>query len=1004
MKLYVQFSFTWFCLLCHEGNSKIQELSKNFIKQVKEDMITYQIIHIVDGNTKNDNFLEFITQVQKNFPSYVIDFNRSIVGSNFIQHLHETRASIFVIFASNLNPNFSELTGVIKYIEDLCKSEARSKILIVHQVNKNDINCQKSLNSGNVNSEIKEIRKRSYGRNAIRRSVSVKKSFRNAIRIEKDVDRGYSEVVNNQEGSKGDSKVTNNQGNSKRDSEVTNNQRSSKEDNKVTNNQRSNEQRSNDTNISKMFETNSTGKNFSSRHYNYWYKNINSKIKIIDNFNDQMNHINNSFGIVKNIIDNNSNTKGILNSTVEMMYSPNVNDTIVYNTKYTVYVINNTNENRNTIYKIRNRENRKNMIINTTNIIGSTNNLIVYDKYRTVENSNKPVKNIIKTVKNTKKTVKNTNRTVKNISKTVKYTNKTVQNIYKTLQNISESVKNIIITIERSNISNTANSIHKRQKDISYNNIKYRHRRSNNQSTLIDHETNNLNRNDHNNDHNSDSNQKYDMMHNELKNQNNYYLTFFESMWSDQFLDVTVLELKETVFFQTNCFSSPNSDKIIHYYNPFIRKYYQNEIVNTSACNSSACNFFPDKLYNLYDYPLKIGVFNYPPYVRMNRNSSGHVFSVTGPDINALRVLSNAVNFTIKYEFTNQTNWDKISCVKNKNLGITNRTMYNEVQIIALEGINFVSCLGTYTVTGRGIRLFKYVHLVPILPGAPGSTSASWQILNLLSVVVLLLLPWTIAKLLHFDPDNWELMNLLQMVLSWTAPREPASTIERIIFAFMLISCFLESSYIFSAFSSSQLTTDSFLKLDNFKDLLSTSLQPMIAPNLLQPVTKFRDDFDRLFNRTLPFEGSPDACATILKRDRNITCVMRETQAQLIVFGDRDRSGRAKIKILNDEIMWLYSSTVILSGGSPYRDRFDGIILRLVQSGIGKKWDDDHFRRNDPKPNQWDSFKSETNQENTITKQLVQLLIFGWTSSFLAILAEMIIHVYYLRRRKVKSE
>lgn len=493
------------------------------------------------------------------------------------------------------------------------------------------------------------------------------------------------------------------------------------------------------------------------------------------------------------------------------------------------------------------------------------------------------------------------------------------------------------------------------------------------------------------------------------KTSDEQYRQFFETVWLDQFLDVTVLELLPKKI-ENNLVTLSQSEVVIHHYNPFTKMYSRNKVTSDCTFDHStnrkepkfqnklqSCNFFPNKVQNLHNYPLIMGVFNYPPYVIIKQNSTGHVISVTGPDIKALNVLSESVSFTINYKFSNQTNWDKFSCIKTENIGITNQTIYNKVQMIALEGINFASCLGSYTVTGRGIRLFRYIHLVPILPGPPEPFSGSWQVLNLLSVIILLLLPWLTAKLLHFDIHNWQIINILQMVLGMSAPREPTFTVERIIFACLLISCFLESTYIFSAFSSSQLQMESFLKLDTFGDMLKTTLTPMIAVNLLKPVTNVTDDFDRLFNRTLPYDSAPDYCVNILKNFKNVSCVMRETQAQLFVYNDKAKTGRSSMKILNKEIMWLYSSAMVLAGGSPFRERFDGIILRLVQSGIGKKWDDDQFQRHDRGPSQLDLFQLESSQTSSIMMQLLELLIIGWVCSIIAFFGELAVHFCRLR-------
>lgn len=461
---------------------------------------------------------------------------------------------------------------------------------------------------------------------------------------------------------------------------------------------------------------------------------------------------------------------------------------------------------------------------------------------------------------------------------------------------------------------------------------------------------------------------------------NTRYERFLKLLWNKKFLNVAILELKmqKKCKMLTQCVES----KIVklHDYNPFTERYSKRNFLSNR-------NLFPNKLHNMYGYNMSVYLFHYPPYVYINRNSTGHVVNVHGPDINLMFFFSKAMNFTVEKMIYNNTNW-LLPSYTYKMLD----DILNKLQFAAIQTAMTKTALTNFIQFSKGTRMINYVFLVPILPNERPLMITEWNLMKIVSIICFFLMPWLIGKLLNFDKRYWKLMYGIQMILGISIPKEPRKIKEKIVFLTLLAVIFMDS-YIFTAFSSLQLEKQILKKLETLDDLLALNLTTVIhGSGQIINNTDDNDTYHLLMKNAIFSEESLDKCVEILINYQNVTCNGREESARLIIQNLRNTTKLSKIKILKQaDSVW--PSGLFITGGSAYSSQFEPITEALIESGISQKWYDDYI----PKASQQQSYvdlfiKHEISLTFKCLNLLIAFLLIGYTCSYLVFTAEIILH------------
>lgn len=352
---------------------------------------------------------------------------------------------------------------------------------------------------------------------------------------------------------------------------------------------------------------------------------------------------------------------------------------------------------------------------------------------------------------------------------------------------------------------------------------------------------------------------------------NRRYREFFQLLWPQQFLDVTILELKYRIEGETVLTANLNSGiPELHYYNPFT----EISVKTTFSRNSS---LFPNKLRDLHGYKVNAGIFHYPPFVYVNRNSPGYVLDVHGPEVDLMIQLSNTVKFSVKKVVADYQSWTPVSCTKENNTGLSKGIIYNEVQFMAVQSGMIKTCFTKFAYIIKGTRFLNIIILVPILSIEAEVLTTQWNFYSVIVIFCLFLIPWMIAQILNFDQRYWKLMYMIQVALGSTTPQISRKFVERVVLLTLVCFYFLQSSFIFTTFSNLQLQKQSSKKMESLEDLIASNLTFII--HYTKHGIEQNDDNDayqKLMKNAIFSEKSFEECAKILMEYQNVSCVGRE--------------------------------------------------------------------------------------------------------------------------------
>lgn len=100
------------------------------------------------------------------------------------------------------------------------------------------------------------------------------------------------------------------------------------------------------------------------------------------------------------------------------------------------------------------------------------------------------------------------------------------------------------------------------------------------------------------------------------------------------------------------------------------------------------------------------------------------------------------------------------------------------------------------------------------------------------------------------------------------------------------------------------------------------------------------------------------------------------------------------MKILN-EVLGVVPTGIYLSGGSPYKSRFEPIVYALLESGITAKWDAAYFPKVQFRQTQIERFEHERSSSTKGLRLMVILLLTGYLCSFSAFASELFSKKYF---------
>lgn len=218
-----------------------------------------------------------------------------------------------------------------------------------------------------------------------------------------------------------------------------------------------------------------------------------------------------------------------------------------------------------------------------------------------------------------------------------------------------------------------------------------------------------------------------------------------KSLWEKKFLDFTIIEIipanSESKKLKSNYYGSLNIR--IHYYNPF-KKIYTNQTY------SSAITLFPDKLDDLYGYPLRTvretnNLLNIPEERVKGKNLKDWDFGYYGA-LN--RIFKQTLNFTV-------------IPVPNINVG----TLLKEKKIDYYDCGILKNLQHTHYTTSAPIPAIGKTHLL-IKQESQNKIKVRWEFLIYIVLIVVVIIVTILLKtVLRFDSEYWTADNILSLVI-----------------------------------------------------------------------------------------------------------------------------------------------------------------------------------------------------------------------------------------------
>lgn len=240
--------------------------------------------------------------------------------------------------------------------------------------------------------------------------------------------------------------------------------------------------------------------------------------------------------------------------------------------------------------------------------------------------------------------------------------------------------------------------------------------------------------------------------------------------WTKKFLDVTILnavkknELEEVEFIE-------------YHYNPFINidgRY------TTEPWNLMSNSLFPDKLYGMHGYGLKMAVLHRPPYISIIRNKNASIEKVAGLNYKYTTLLSQVLNFSIEFVDESGTNNFMAFLKRHEKLLECDEVNMSTIPMFAQFLLkHFEACFI--------FQQRRFVALVPIFQSNHNLILPNSLLSNVTIGCIFLLLTMATVYVLKFEKKYWEGTNIMRLLLGLTAPREPRKWIKR--FFFLLLSC-----------------------------------------------------------------------------------------------------------------------------------------------------------------------------------------------------------------------
>ena len=412
--------------------------------------------------------------------------------------------------------------------------------------------------------------------------------------------------------------------------------------------------------------------------------------------------------------------------------------------------------------------------------------------------------------------------------------------------------------------------------------------------------------------------------------------------WQNKYLDFTFIHVN----LKENC-----SNPTIHYYNPFIKKGYQNVL-------SQNTELFPDKLIDTKGF--KIHARNCE---NVTRDRFGDLSSNTHKDKHTIPLLSIALkklNMSLNFEKKEIPLEGKINMV----------TLTRFQIAITQEDAPQIRIHETCT---------QIKAIVPII--YKRKMNVPYEILIHMSVFIITgIFGSCIKKVLHDNSEYWSTLNIVMQLLGGSSQIDPHTMIERILtvyfgFIGMYYSGEIYSSIVGTLLLRDALPFDSFQKIYESGYTIEVSYARYLANHKQYIMDRYLDKIVYSW-KTIREENLPK-CFDLLYTEGNVICLADEAMIRNF-FSDNPKYLTA-MKVA-PPIFGCLRFAFMLDMRSVFAAKLQNIVDRITETGIAEHYKTMGTNRN---------VRSYDIDETVRIGDIMPILFVGYTISSLILLTEI---------------
>lgn len=431
--------------------------------------------------------------------------------------------------------------------------------------------------------------------------------------------------------------------------------------------------------------------------------------------------------------------------------------------------------------------------------------------------------------------------------------------------------------------------------------------------------------------------------------------------WRKKFLDVTILKIDKMGI----------AKKIV--YNPFT------DLISNAYLNDED-NLFPQKLNDMNNYPFEIPAFNDPPILNLYKNKNNEII-VDGIYIKYIETFSEAVNLKISYKLY----YPKSMSDKEK---IYRKLNSNDINMMPIP--LFASFI-TRTLLTLMSSNFEKTYLVILSPNLIYSsvTIPSNIYLPMLILPAIVLCFTICVKLLKFNSNIWNAIHIFQILMGVSWVKVPSRPIERVVFCTIIL---LSSVYIANLVSN--LTNIKLIKtqrsFDTYEEIYESKLPVLMPDRMFEFLSRDGHEVIKKLKPRIQQTSDYDACKKANSQHQLSFCVTDKTEGEYTIKNCGLRNGvpimkMSKIRFNEDNLAFPFE------WGSPYVEKFNFILRKIVESGIPKLWNNNKQNKLMLLSKQEYLTTDNTTEENYLLAY-VAVLIVGYLISLIVFTAEYFIY------------